>query len=132
MNKLKLTRFAYTDMGTFGKINVDGITLYTVERPWLNNKPSISCIPEGKYVCEPRFYNGGGYDALEVTNVPKRSHILFHIGNTMHDSAGCILVNSKLGTLKGVWAGLASKPAFELFMKHYDKRFELTIEQYKP
>jgi hypothetical protein len=129
---LVLERFAYTDMGTFGRMNVAGITLYTVERPWLDNKPSVSCIPEGIYKCHPRWYNGGGYQAIEVADVPNRSHILFHIGNNMHDSAGCILVNSKLGSLEGIWSGLGSKAAFAHFMQHLNGRFALQIKQYQP
>lgn len=129
---LELERFAYTDMGTFGRMTVAGVTLYTVERPWLDNKPSISCIPEGVYRCHPRWYNGGGYQAIEVADVPNRSHILFHIGNNMHDSAGCILVNSKLGSLEGIWSGLGSKPAFKHFMQHLNGQFAVHIKQYKP
>lgn len=129
---MKLERFAYTDMGTFGRISVDGQTLYTVERPWLDNKPNVSCIPTGTYQCKPRWYNGGGYPAVEVCDVPNRTHILFHVGNTMNDSAGCILVTSRLGCLGGLWAGLASKNAFKLFMEHYEKDFELEIVNYQP
>lgn len=128
MQRLTLERFAYTPMGTFGKIVVDGAVLYTVERPWLNNAPSVSCIPEGTYKCKPRRYFRGGYDAAEVTGVPNRSYILFHKGNTMMDSAGCILVCSSLGCLNGLWAGLGSKQAFAVFMDEYGgKEFELTI-----
>ncbi len=132
MSKITLTRFAYTDMGTFGKIGVADVTLYTVERPWLGNAASISCIPEGTYKCKPRWYNGGGYDAVEVLDVPNRRHILFHIGNTMLDSAGCILVNSKLGWVHNMWAGQGSKNAFNLFMQHYNKEFTVEINQYHP
>lgn len=119
-------------MGTFGIILVDGQILYTVERPWLNNAPGTSCIPEGSYKCEPRWYNGGGYQAVEVTNVPKRTHILFHIGNTMNDSAGCILVNSRLGYIDNMWAGVSSRVGFNTFMEHYNKEFRLIIKGYKP
>lgn len=129
--KLILTRFAYTDMGVFGRITVDGVDLYTVERPWLGNAASISCIPNGTYKCKPRWYSGGGYDAVEVLDVPNRTHILMHIGNTMFDSAGCILINSKLGWVNGMWAGQGSKNAFSLFMEFYNKEFDLKIEQYK-
>jgi len=130
MSKLILTRFAYTDMGTFGKITVNGQTLYTVERPWLNNAPTISCIPKGTYDCKPRWYNRGDYPAVEVTNVTKRTHILFHIGNTMNDSAGCILVNFRLGYVDNMWAGVSSRIAFKTFMEHYDKDFTLLIKHY--
>lgn len=130
---LVLVRFAYTDMGVFGRVMVDGQVLYTVERPWLQNLPRVSCIPEGSYHCEPRFYNRGGYDAVEVTGVPARTHILFHRGNTMHDLAGCIAVTARLGTLKGIWAGLDSGTAFGIFMSAFGTApFRLNIERYAP
>jgi hypothetical protein len=128
-----VTRFAYTDMGVFGRLMVDGQLLFTVERPWLKNMPRVSCIPEGTYSCKPRFYNRGRYDAVEVTNVPDRTHILFHKGNTMHDVAGCIAVASRLGTLKGIWAGLESAPAFDIFMNAWGSDpFVLKLDRYVP
>jgi hypothetical protein len=132
MSKLTLTRFAYTPMGTFGSMDVDGLTLYTVERQWLNNAPSISCIPEGTYKCVPSLYIRNNYDAIEVTGVPKRTRILMHIGNTQNDSAGCILINSALGWVNGMWAGTGSKNAFNYLMERYNKEFTLDIKQYKP
>lgn len=130
--ELCLTRFCWSDLGVFGQIMVDGQRLYTVERPWLDNRPSVSCIPIGKYQCRPRRYMRGGYDAVEVCDVPGRTHILWHKGNTMHDLAGCIAVTSRLGTLRGIWAGLDSAAAFALFMAHYNREFELEIRQYQP
>ena len=129
---LALTRFCYSPLGTFGEMTMpDGIKLYTVERPWFDNRPSVSCIPPGIYKCAPRRFFRGGYDAIEITSVPNRSHILFHIANVATDVEGCIGVCSKLGALNGVWAGLASKPAFELFMGFYGgKEFSLEITEF--
>jgi hypothetical protein len=131
--KLIVERFAYTDMGTFGRMSVGGQTLYTVERPWLDNRPNTSCIPEGTYRCTPRRFNRGGYDAVEIQGVPGRSHILFHVGNTMHDVVGCIAVTHKLGQINGVWAGLHSRNAFDLFMEHYGNgEFTVRVGRYEP
>lgn len=125
---LTITRFAYSELGTFGRFFVDGQVLYTVERPWLNNIQVQSCIPEGVYQCSPQFYNRGGYAAVEIKDVPGRTHILFHKGNTMNDVAGCVVVVSRLGVCKSTWGGLDSANAFRLFMKHYGGRdFELEI-----
>lgn len=130
---LCIERFAYTPMGTFGRCYIDGQELFTVERPWLQNERSISCIPEGTYQCAPRRYNKGGYDAIEVQNVPNRSFILIHKGNTMHDLAGCIAITSKLGVSRGLWAGLDSKTAFGILMEHFGTReFTLEIKRYEP
>ena len=63
MKKVLLERFAYSPMGTFGVLTVDDFECYTVERPWLDNKPRESCIPEGVYRLELGMYNRGGYPA---------------------------------------------------------------------
>ncbi len=130
---LVIERFAYTDMGVFGRMFVEGQQLFTVERPWLRNERSVSCIPEGQYRCIPRFYNRGGYDAIEITDVPDRTHILFHRGNRMHDVAGCIAVTSNLGCIDGVWAGLRSRRAFQILMDAFGaERFVLEIRRHEP
>ena len=47
---LTLTRFCYSeDMGTFGFMDVGGHRTFVAERPWKNNEPRVSCIPEGQY-----------------------------------------------------------------------------------
>ena len=123
MTDLTLTRWGSTPHGTFGAMDVDGLTLYTVERPWLDNRRNISCIPAGKYPLRSRKYYRGGYDAIEVTEVPGRSLILFHRGNTMSNSQGCILPGMDLGYLNpggihegGLWAVMQSAAAFAHLM----------------
>ena len=120
-----LQRFAYTVQGTFGELILpSGNTLYTVERPWLDNKPTVSCIPTGVYRCQPRKYYRGGYEAIEVIEVPDRSYILIHRGNTMDDLAGCIAPGLHLGYVSNKWAVTNSREAFaqvmdELGGKHF-------------
>lgn len=112
-----IERFCYADSGVFGKLILpSGQHLFTVERPWLNNARGISCIPEGQYLCVPRYYNRGGYKAVEITNVDNRSHILFHVANRPKDIMGCVGVGTKLGSIGGDWAILNSKLGFKAFM----------------
>jgi len=126
--KLELCRFAYTPDGTFGSMLVDGAVLYTVERPWVGNQTTVSCIPEGTYSCRPRRFFRGGYDAIHIQSVPGRTHILFHRANIPSDLAGCIGVGSRLGVLGGQWAVLQSRAAFSRFMAIWGGRtFELVI-----
>jgi hypothetical protein len=114
--RLSLERFCYSPTGVFGSMMVDGAMLWTVERPWLDNARWISCIPAGTYRCGPRRYFRGGYDAIEVRDVPGRSFILFHKANLPEQLGGCIAPASRLGCLRGQWAGLGSGAAFELLM----------------
>ena len=67
----------------------------TLENPWLNNQRNISCIPDGRYDVRIRLARESAtrdYIHLLVQEVPERSYILFHIGNTAKDTRGCILV----------------------------------------
>lgn len=112
---------------------VDDVLLFTVERPWLQNQPYISCIPEGKYLCYSRPYYRGGYDAIALADVPMRSHILFHKANRPVDLAGCIAPVSYLACLDGDWAGLNSAAAFRRLMDWFGgEEFELEIQMWYP
>ena len=67
----------------------------TLELPWKDNQRSVSCIPAGNYEARIRLAKESGsrdYKHLLVKDVPNRSYILVHIGNTTKDTKGCILV----------------------------------------
>lgn len=134
MQEIRLERFAYTPYGVFGKIIIPEFECFTVERPWLDNKPRQSCIPEGVYDLELGFFNRGGYPAYELKDVPGRSLIKIHIGNTMDDIVGCIAPGKSLGYLEKKWAVGSSKKAFNEFMQAMKdvESTKINIYQYKP
>lgn len=71
---------------------------YTLEEPWKLNHPQISCIPSGTY--RWRKYNSGKFgECLAIDDVPGRSLIRLHTGNSLADTSGCIL----LGKRKSRW-----------------------------
>lgn len=126
----RIVRIAYLDKSTFG-VFLDNKTPFclTLERPWLENKKNISCIPEGYYICHrvasPKFG-----DTFEVINVPERSHVLFHKGNISEDTHGCIILGEQYEPLSGENAVIASGKAFKEFkekLKGLDQ-FILAIE----
>ena len=89
---LTLLRVGQSNRGTFGVLRYGQIPFaLTLERPWEDNAPEISCIPPGRYTCR-RVHSPKFGDTFEVTDVSGRSHILFHKGNTTDDTQGCILV----------------------------------------
>lgn len=96
MTKLILKRFcAYpNDGGTFGQLWFESSPdkkWWTVEKPWKNNEPSVSCIPPGIYKLRlGTFMAGGGYKDLEFVHVPGRENIEIHRANKHTELKGCI------------------------------------------
>jgi hypothetical protein len=96
--RLTLKRIASRPDGTFGVLLAEDVPFaLTLERPWRDNRRGESCIPTGRYLCtrvnSPKFGM-----TWHVRNVPDRSEILFHAGNTFTDSHGCILVAERFAT----------------------------------
>ncbi len=133
-DKVILERFAYSPFGVFGKLMIPEFQCFTVERPWVDNKRRESCIPEGKYTLKLGMYNRGGYQAYEVMDVPGRSLIKIHAGNTIDDIVGCIAPGKALGYLERKWGVTSSKKAFQEFMEAMKEVEESVIHivQYKP
>ena len=78
-----------------GKLYLNGHHVCeTLERPFMDNKRNVSCIPKGVYDVRFRYRNESAsrdYVHLIVKEVPNRSFILFHYGNKVSDSQGCIM-----------------------------------------
>ena len=63
---------------------------FGVENPWMDNQTHVSCIPAGTYKAFTRVGSNG--NVIELEDVPGRTHIQFHVGNTAADVDGCIAV----------------------------------------
>jgi hypothetical protein len=138
---MHLQRFLSSTHGVFGQLRPDGESkrqhMFTGEEESRGNKPRVSCIPAGTYVCKRRMYNKGGYETFEVTGVPGRSLILFHKGNTEEDIEGCILLGMGVGVfdvidedskLRVPKLGVTqSGLAFGIFMSRMAKVDEFTL-----
>jgi len=96
-----------------------GKTLRTMERPWLNNRANVSCIPAGLYKCEhiKRSASGKYRDTWHVTGVPDRSGILIHTGNLASHSRGCILLGVVAGRIGRYDAVLSSLQALNVMRR---------------
>jgi len=94
----KITIFRQYPSGqcTSGYLAVnDSIICHTLEKPWVDNQQNISSIPSGKYKGILR-YDHSDHWRIELLNVPNRTYIQIHIGNTTDDISGCILVGDRL------------------------------------
>ena len=130
MLQLTLDRIGEDDAQTYGVIKVGQTPRFvTCEDLWRDNQRSISCIPVGSYRCvehdSPRF--GSTY---LVTNVPGRSHILFHPGNRHVDTEGCILVGSSFSNSWGGSGITNSRLGFSNFLRllREHKEFILLVQ----
>lgn len=116
MKEAILQRLFELEGAMFGALYVGGKRIcYTLEKGWRDNQRSISCIPAGAYRIAPRQSPTFGA-TYEVLDVPDRSHILFHFGNTNDDTRGCILPGLRIGELNGKPAVLLSRAAFQHVM----------------
>jgi hypothetical protein len=128
-----LVRQPFTDDGTLGEMfNPDGSHLcFTMELPWDDNIADESCIPDATYTCVP--HNSDEHPGTwEVQNVPNRSGILIHNGNTDRDSLGCIIVGKEQGKLNGLPAVLMSNVTLQMLQQTLPDTFTLTISWASP
>jgi len=134
-----LERFCYSEMGTFGKLRMNGFECFTVEQPWRNNEPFKSCIPEGPYLVKrtstPKHPNtfilvNEDLGVFEYKQGHGRYAILIHIGNTTNDIVGCIAPGERLGVLGGLWSVFDSRNAYQRLDHKLGDRTELLITQY--
>ena len=115
MNTIILTRFAYLEDCTLGHMILpNGAHLYSIERPWFDNEPFVSCIPDGVYPLE--------WDATgRILNVPRlrntepRTQINIHAANYASQLHGCIAPG--LGYDLGKRMVTNSKKAMALLME---------------
>jgi hypothetical protein len=106
--KLELTR-NYFPKGTNGDLLLDGEKICsTIELPWNENKPQVSCIPEGRYELKKRYTLRFGRHLI-LMNVPGRSYILLHAANdALKEIKGCI---APVSLLTGEGEGLLARVA---------------------
>jgi hypothetical protein len=89
-----LRRLSEDNYGTHGRFEYENgvVICQTIERRWYDNQRDISCIPDGTYGCVPHVKSNNGQECWLLNNVPDRSGVLIHTGNTENDSEGCIII----------------------------------------
>lgn len=126
--KLTLYRCIMTPTETFGiLVGENGVPLcLMLEEPWRNNEKNHSCIPAGTYNCIPNIGKKKGW---RLENVPGRSDILIHAGNTVMDTEGCILPGKSFGYVDDLPAVMESGSAMLLLKEYLPDSFTLEIKE---
>lgn len=117
MMHASIARIEATDTETVGVLLMDDrMFCYTLELPWQDNYRNVSCIPEGHYKAKA-FTSASFGQTFVVEDVPNRDGILFHVGNTVRDTTGCILLGKDVGMFRFRRAVLQSQVAMNAFRK---------------
>jgi len=127
----EIIRLEESIQGTIGvlKINKE-VFCFTLEPPDHENERNKSSIPTGQYTCRPWQSHRHG-DTWAVTDVYRRSGILFHAGNVVGNTSGCILLGDTVGKLAGNRAVLNSGNTFVKFLEAMrdEDEFYLTVSE---
>ena len=135
--KLIIKRWLSQEHGTFGAwCDDEGYPFMpSLERPWKENQPYVSCIPAGIYLYKRVLTNmksvhrAGYEETFEAQNVPGRTVIRVHPANWAHELQGCQATGSAYGYINDTPAIESSQDAFKEWMEMLDgiDEFELEI-----
>ena len=117
--------------GTFGVLKINKqVFCVTLEPSDEENKKNISSIPAQQYQCI-RINSHRYGETFKICGVPGRTNVLFHPGNLIRDTQGCILLAQYFGKLYGNRAVLNSGNTFNIFMAHMKDQagFHLTVNE---
>jgi len=128
MSTLRLTRItSSSEYGTFGALTIDNVPqCVTLEPYWRNNEYENSCVPTGIYNLE--WFDSPKYGmTLQLIDVQGRTFILFHWGNRVKNTEGCILVGEKYGQISCQQAILYSLRAFKSLLFKLQDETKMTL-----
>ena len=114
---VRLIRVEESNQGTFGVLTIcSQVFCVTLEPSDRLNERNVSSIPAQQYQCMKIRSSRFG-ETFEIVDVPDRSHILFHAGNFVGSTSGCVLLAQYFGKLYGDRAVLNSGGTFREFMR---------------
>ena len=132
---IELLRTDYAEQGTRGILTLPhGWACFTIELPWRDNEPYVSCVPEGDYPLRlrrsgvvERTTDGEFFTGWEVAGVPGRSYIMIHVANYPPHLEGCIGPGQNELLLEGYPAVGNSLAAFRRLMAELEGETEWRI-----
>lgn len=116
----------YSDDGkqVLGFLTMEGFQCKTLERPWKDNAPNISCIPKGTYNVVWSFSPKFMKYTYEIQNVTGRSGIRIHPANFFFSLQGCIALGDSTSDINsdGTVDILNSTVTLDKFQKLLNKK----------
>jgi len=106
--RLTITRGPTSDQGTPGIATLDnGLSWHSLELPWRDNAPQVSCIPPGSYTASPFSSPHFHMWIYKLAGVPGRDDVEIHMGNWAGDVTkgyhsdvlGCVVLGKAIGVL---------------------------------
>tara|TARA_R100000808_G_C2081427_1_gene105099 strand:+ start:105 stop:536 length:432 start_codon:yes stop_codon:yes gene_type:complete len=102
---LTINRHKMDSSGTLSTVCVKGETFWGIERPWIGNRPEISCIPGGDYALiqhqSGRFGDVWAFVGGTVSYMPHpqadRYACLIHVANYGDEVKGCLGLGTHAG-----------------------------------
>lgn len=127
MNRLTIDRGPSTDQGTLGDAGLHDVfgnmlwSGHSIELPWRDNAPDVSCILAGIYTAKYQYSGKFARNVYVLQNVPERTACELHIGNVAgdvmkgfrSDVEGCTVFGTAVGSLWGQQAVLNSEVAYD-------------------
>ncbi len=128
MITLELIRY-HSPYATMGEFYIPDLSpIYTLEPPWLDNKPFVSCSPSGTYLMTSVVHDRFG--RTWVMDIPERTGMFWHTGNKVKHTKGCILPGLRTSNDHTI---IDSRKAMELMRSVLlDPVYRLHITHYVP
>lgn len=132
-----IRRFGQDDQGSPGRLTTPGFKCFSLELPWRDNLPEISCLPEGVYFARWTWSDHFRRFMYAIEEqIANRGGFRIHSGNfagdkakgLRSDSLGCPLLGYQFGRMDNQRAVLVSRPCVADFIKFMEfKPFTLEI-----
>lgn len=87
---MQLIRTYFEDRTEGRLIFPDGSYVFTLELPWKDNLPSVSCIPEGRYIVDRDTTGKHRWFKIREGQIEGRTFIEFHEASSVRFLEGCI------------------------------------------
>ena len=132
--KIEIKRDIKGNTYTAGKMYVDGQHFADTLEPraidWSKEEKTLgkTAIPEGTYKVEMRYSTKFKTQMPFVQNVPHFDGIMLHVGNSVRDSRGCILIGTRTFPSVLTQSRKAVNRLILLMEEHKGESVTLTVE----